>query len=138
MALKKQAFWQVTFGSSLSGVFVAEDGFDWEGITREEIDITDTTDSNFKKLANRLRNYGTLTCTIFYDPENDYDNYIDTQDTLTITIPITNAVNTTASVITDAASIIGFVPNNERDDVHKAEVTFMFTGTAFSWTPESA
>lgn len=137
MSIKKEGFPAVVFGSTLAGVWNSADGFDLDGIVREAIDTTATDASNRTKLSGRLRDYGQMTATLFLDPEIDYDAFIDTEDTLTFTLPITNVANATASVISDTAGIIGFKPIFVENDVLKAEITFLFTGTAFTWTPES-
>lgn len=138
MSIKKEGFPAVVFGTSLAAVWRSADGFDLEGWVRETIDTTATTAANRTKLAGRLRDYQTMTATLFLDPELDYNSFIDTEDTLTFTLPITNVANTTPSVISDEASIISFTPQFVENDVLTAEVQFVFTGTAFTWTPESA
>jgi len=137
MSINKEGFPTLVFGSTLAGVYRAEDGYDWDGIIREAIDITSTVALNIERVAGVLRDFGNLKVTLFFDTETDYDAFIDTQDLLTMTYPISNVANSTPMSITDQASIIEFKPINVINDVHTAEVTFMLTGTAFVWAPET-
>lgn len=137
MSVNKEGFPTVVFGSTLAGVYDANEGIDWDGIVREAIEVTSTVDSNIKRIGGVLRDYGNLKVTIFLDPEIDYDDFIDTADTLTMTFPISNVANGTAMIITDTASLIEFKPILAKNEVLKAEVTFVLHGSAFSWTPET-
>lgn len=138
MSLNKVGFGTMVFGSTLTGVYSAEAGYDWDGIAREAVDVTSTVDANVKRVGGVLRDYGNISVELFVDPEIDYDDFVDDADTLTWELPISNGTNTTAMSITDDAEIISFKLKAEKDKPLMADVTFMLRGTSFAMTPESA
>jgi hypothetical protein len=77
----------LAFGTSLVGVFKAEDGIQLDGASVAEVQCTADTDTDEQYAAGDIVEHGQVSATLLLEDDTDVQALVGTTDTLTYTLP---------------------------------------------------
>lgn len=77
----------LAFGTSLVGVFRAEDGVQLDGASVAEIQCTSDVDTDENYVAGDVKEHGQVKAVILLEDDTDVQALVGTTDTLTYTLP---------------------------------------------------